>query len=1555
MAGRVNTKFVIVLSAVLVVLVLGVAAALVLKARRDPGRYIARAEKLMVEGDYENAAEQYGRAYVYEKNNDRKVAILLHRADALKKCEVMSTREAQELMTNIEACWQKAIDLAPANVEASEALLELHHERAEAFSQYVKVWDNLYAAADNLLKYDRDNLMALRYRGIAQMHRAEQLNMGESALESAMADLQVVVEKDPGDVDVNYNIAVGMMLEADAAERLGREQQAADLRAQAMKRIDDLIADQPDNADAILAKYRLRFREGLRTQDEDVLKSVVDLLTDAEQILLKSDAPEQTRLVATQLEQFDGEMMELADGTQTRRGLYRAEQLLRHAAKLHPDDPMTLVSLGMNLQKQGRFDDALAFFLEAKKDRPVPLTIMGLRAADARAMAMKEAADLYLAKREMTRDPDEREAFLEQARAQVAELETVAGDKAALTGVMRGKLALVTGNQAAAISELEKVNAQFEGRNAEVLTLLATAYQQAGETGAAAAALERLLATPDGARRIRPYLQLAQLRMAAGDFDTADALADRVLTFLPDNTEALVLKAQIAALRVLNDDPADRAGAAAAGLAVLEPVKDQGNREVARQRARLIQQRGDDAEARAVLEAYLADHPDDLAALQDVVRLDAALDERDKALARVESAMQRAPDNQALQLLATWLKGDQDMGEQVETLIEKQQDPLQRQLAYYQFYQQTGETEKADQALAAAKAIDPDDPRILSLEFNRMLQDRQFEHAAALVERVKKMNDGAGVDYAGGAFWEARLQLARGDYSEAAETLNRGLKLMPNDSDAQMLLGRTLIMVGDMNGAERALRKAIDVKPDQIGAWVLLHRIHDQRQQFDEALDDLERAVRFTGRRPGNAVFEQYLSYMGQHGDRAKAIAIREELAAQRPDDFANRRALAQLYLNSNQSDKAKAVLDALLQAEPDALANIATMAIYYASQNDYERGRQMILDHIKTLQADGKVTAADWITYARYLIAGRQLDDALAAYRRAIDSEDPKTRPATREMANALFALQRFDEAADQYARMLSVRSEEDPTAELAIWRRYVETLMNAGRDKQAEQQLAKLLEKHPSDSQSLVIKGLMLSRRLKTETLSDAQRQRLREQADLAFDQAVAFSRNTAMPYIQRAVFRMERADQPQIASLVESDLRRAIELDPTAVRPRELMVDFNLRRGDTEAAIGELQRLIVTRPNYAPARARLAEFYLSDPARAVDLERLLTESQELFPNLPVWHQFRARLYQAQSKFPQAERELARAYELDKSAGRLGEYVGLLVRLGRNEQVLDLLADQPEAASQEPALLAVKSRALYSLDRTDEAVAALNLALDRAGDDLQTVNAVVIMLSPVMPMDDLLAVLQPRLATSQGGAVGLVIGQLRLGRGQNADAIAVLTSLADKLAPDSADEVMRQRMLAQAYYGTGDLAASRKAYETVLRAQPSDLMALNNLAYLLADDLKEPASALPLAQRAVEAAGASRVQRANVLDTLGWVQYRNGDTRAAEESLKMSIGLNPMAATRIHLAQVYAGTERASLARQELIEARKLAERDNDARTLKQIDDMLGGLATTAADAGR
>jgi tetratricopeptide (TPR) repeat protein len=116
------------------------------------------------------------------------------------------------------------------------------------------------------------------------------------------------------------------------------------------------------------------------------------------------------------------------------------------------------------------------------------------------------------------------------------------------------------------------------------------------------------------------------------------------------------------------------------------------------------------------------------------------------------------------------------------------------------------------------------------------------------------------------------------------------------------------------------------------------------------------------------------------------------------------------------------------------------------------------------------------------------------------------------------------------------------------------------------------------------------------------------------------------------------------------------------------------------------------------------------------------------------------------------------------------------------------------------------------------------------------------------------------------------------------------------------------------------GDYAAAVGTNRAILALQPTNVVALNNLAYALAVHLGKPAEALPFAKRAASLAP----KAGTILDTLAWTEHLLGNDEAAAKLLAEAIRLDPrQAEIRLHAAIVYAATGSLDRAAAELEEA--------------------------------
>jgi uncharacterized protein (TIGR03790 family) len=149
------------------------------------------------------------------------------------------------------------------------------------------------------------------------------------------------------------------------------------------------------------------------------------------------------------------------------------------------------------------------------------------------------------------------------------------------------------------------------------------------------------------------------------------------------------------------------------------------------------------------------------------------------------------------------------------------------------------------------------------------------------------------------------------------------------------------------------------------------------------------------------------------------------------------------------------------------------------------------------------------------------------------------------------------------------------------------------------------------------------------------------------------------------------------------------------------------------------------------------------------------------------------------------------------------------------------------------------------------------------------------------------------------------LALSEARRAKGDDSGAIAALEKAT---AADSTLETAL-RVLGMLYDQAGRFDKARSSYELALKQNPSDIIALNNLAYDLAVRDRKPVDALPLAERAFTLSKGAGI----IGDTLGWIKHLLGEDAEALPLLESAAKSAPdNVDVQLHLAAVYAAAGR-------------------------------------------
>lgn len=1556
MASRINTRFAVLVGAIIVAVALGVF--LLMKMRENPATFLAKAEAAYAEGEMGPAVMNLNKAFNRETDDAKRIAILKRMVEVYEEMPPRNVSHANEIMRNILMSYNRALQLDESDLWASENLLDYAFAQARRYGRSDN-WNALYMQADQLLKFVPDHKKATYFRAIAGTMRITQRTLGTADIKQAREDLDRALKLFPDDGKLVYYDAMWYFNEARKAEELNEHARVKGIREFAFNAVDEFIKKHPEDVDARLGRARLTLSLAVGRNREAVYDDAKAQLTELEALLLKGGDPLSTREVAGRLRMLDTEMVTLEDGRQTTSGLQRAERLLRVASKKNPDNLEMQILLADNLSQQAQVDEALAVLGETKKDRPLSLSVESANAVIYRAEAMRRMADLYFRKSSMATSDEEGQQNKQAIESLITELDGMVEGSRIDRGyveLLRGKLALHNNEAARAKVHLLKADKSLVpaiSSNAQLM--LYDLYRRSGDTGAAAEYLTKAMESDQRTNsNPRLHLDMAKMLIDSNQFDSAIERLEWLDEMSPNNPDVLIAmsRARINKSAMSDRLDGDRTKAVQEAMDSLAPLDHSKNRQLVLFKAMLLGQldRGD--EAVAMIEKFYADHPRDFEILAHLVRAHRQLGEAEKADTLVDEALAKYPDETRLRALK--VQSTEEMIEIAEELYTRDADEVRKQIKLYAYHNQLGNEEKAKAALAKAIELDPDHPDVLRTRFALALAERDWDGAEALFATAKAMNDGQGIDFDGGDSWRGNLLYAQGKYDEAEAALESAQDKQPKDSRIALLLGRTRLALGNMAGAERAVQFSLAMRPNNAEGWLLMHQIHDHLQRHDKALQDLRNALK---NEPQNrALYNRYLTYMGQHGDIDQAIEMRQRQIENKPDDVGNQVALGQLYLNASRFDDAQKVFETINKKDPDQFSAVYGLATVLRAKGQADEGARLLRQFIDAHTDEPKEVY--WTTLGQYLLAIRDSQGAEAAYRKAVELDGENAAAALQELAGFYFANQRFPEAASHYAQLLKKLEGDtgiDDDTRSTVLGNYARSLSLAGQLDRAEQVVAEMLAEWPDDTDTMLLQIAFWYKRLQDEAIPEPQKAGIRTKLESQLNEAVSLAKANPKPYLQRARYYFNSDDEIVMAE-VRDDLDRARTLDPSRIETREMLAQWHLKRNDVDSAVQELRGLISVRPRYRAARLSLTRLCLQE-SRMAEADMVLSDAIRQFPNEPLWYEWRGRKHQMNRDMVAAERDLAKAYEIDRNVSRFVQYGGALLANGKHDAFLTELRNYPEALSQSSLMQAMRARALVATGKTTEGLNAFGRALTLAGQKTDQVSPVLAQLNAAADAKQRLGVIEPFLAGDRTGRLALSAVQCYMALDQYDQALEMLKALESRFEAGTTNLLQTQQLLAKAMYDLERFEESRKYYEIVIAAQPNNLMALNNIAYILADELDNPQAALQHARSAEQlTANVSDLsQRANILDTLGYVQYRLDQYSDAEQTLRRSVGLVSLPANHLHLAKVLIAQGRDLAAKEELRKARELCTEKTENKVKAEIDTLLRELEEAPATSER
>ena len=334
-------------------------------------------------------------------------------------------------------------------------------------------------------------------------------------------------------------------------------------------------------------------------------------------------------------------------------------------------------------------------------------------------------------------------------------------------------------------------------------------------------------------------------------------------------------------------------------------------------------------------------------------------------------------------------------------------------------------------------------------------------------------------------------------------------------------------------------------------------------------------------------------------------------------------------------------------------------------------------------------------------------------------------------------------------------------------------------------------------------------------------------------------------------------------------------ALKLKPKDLDAQVLQIDLAMQRRQWANAQSQAAQLVTDYPRSLAARlTRIKVLLASDRTdqAGADIDKIMAD----LPNMPIARYFKA-VYVARRGNPKGAWDLA--HSLPK------EYFEADPGVAFNVAKMAIAGGYLDSAAS--ILNVVVLRYPWQLEAR---LVLADLRLRQKSPEY-ALNTLAIVRDSKDPRVAVLFARAMLMKRDSKTAQKYILQAIEAGGGEDLRALdkdVALKSLGDYSAAHPGNKLIRQQ-LAILLLGFGELDKAKIAYEKLVHDDPSDALALNNLAWLVVKT--DPNRALSLAQRAVKANPGS----ANYLDTLGTMQMNRTDFKGAAVSLQKAYDMQP------------------------------------------------------------
>jgi tetratricopeptide (TPR) repeat protein len=743
-------------------------------------------------------------------------------------------------------------------------------------------------------------------------------------------------------------------------------------------------------------------------------------------------------------------------------------------------------------------------------------------------------------------------------------------------------------------------------------------------------------------------------------------------------------------------------------------------------------------------------------------------------------------------------------------------------------------------------------------------------------------------------------------YKEASIMYRNALKKDLRYGEAHYRLGLTELKLGRLVQGVGAFRRAVElISPDQPNHWdatVRLAELYLSLTREKQYMDEVDGFVKGLLKRDANSydghrlagdlnfVNAQLAFRKGdkEKEERAKDLARLALAEYQKADALKGGQTgvylqMARTHAALGDAAEAERIYRVVMDKEKNLLPAYTELYQFMLFQNKPEVGENVL----KLAVANNPKQWGFLTLLAAHYYTQRRREDMVSVLSQ-IKSHAHEWNQAYLTVGDFYLRMAEGDEAIRQYREGIA----NDAKQKLQYQKRIIETLMRQGKPNEAAEMGQVILKENPNDND---VRGLQAAFLLDRGDVVKA----------LAELQAVV----TRAPENPVARFHLGRAHAArQEWEQARQQFQKAIELRADYVMARRALAELQVVRREFDAALKSVQDILqIDRQNVS---ARLIE------SAAYMGMRRFGDARQLLQNLLAANASSPEvLFQlgvvdlAESRFKEAEEHFRKSFQLNPANPRgLMGMVEVYLNEKKPEQAMQLLQTEVDKA---PTRLDFR----LALGNTAVRAGKYDLAVTEFNKILGSVDA----------------------KSRTAGDLYIRLGETYRRKGDWNNSIAALQK-AREIMPDN-PIVMGN--LAVTLDVSGRKQEARQVYEATIKMDPSNGVALNNLAFLMAENGADLDQALTLAQRAKQILQS----QLEISDTLGWIYLKKNLSDNAIEIFKDLVAKQPGYSTyRYHLGMALSQKGDKPKALKELQEALKCNPPKDELAKIKDLIAKLG-----------